>query len=805
MRVPVLFGVSALLLLVVTSYALLDLWRQETILRHIEETRKSHEAASNELNTTMLLARAGLLRNYDAIVAASDRAMAALREIDSLDAGMPEIGEAAGHARERQDSRQMLIEQFKSENALLQNSLVYFSALSRSLQRSLPEGGSLATDVGVLATSMLAFTLNPSDDNAETLQAAISRLRTGTAEASQAESRDSLVAHAQLIRSTLAGVDRLVQSVLSGAGAGGVADAIAAAQARHATLTRTYLIAFSIAAALAAAACVAVGFQLRTKIRTIQARKELDAIIADMTLRSINAGTTQLDTIIEEALGRVAAWAGADRARYVSTDARRIRYDSMPGSPPVPSGILEQFALHDAGRDFIYVRRGRAIPDTELSRAIRGANVATWFCYRSGDARRGSLLTLERQRGSFHYGEDVLNLLRGPLDAISDAIDRVIQKAEQRALEARLNQAQRLEAVGTFASGIAHNLNNITAAMRGHAEMAGEAQHRQALDRHIQEILKSADRAHDVVSEIMAFGRTDQMSRRRADLAALARDALRLLSASMPASIRLEQNLAKGVLASVDPQQIEQVLLNLVRNAWQAIGPRDGVVRVGVETREQPGAVHLSHGVAEPGRYAVLSIADDGEGMDQAVQDRLFEPFFSTRETGNGLGLATVKRIVAEHRGTLDVRSETGHGSTISVWLPIDDAQGAESLPSGGEGSGKRILLVGRDRAERLKLEETVAAFGYEPVGFSDQDRALNTLSASAFDALLLLTRRSDVDAYPALLKAVGPGLPVVIVGNADTISQMADGAGVVDVVHRPVVPALLALSLAKAAQQGAD
>ncbi len=805
MRMTVIFGGSALLLLILTGLAVVDLWGQEATLRRISETSKSHEAASNELHSTVLQARAGLLRNYDAMVGASDRTMASLREIETLGKRMPVFADVVKRAREQQEQQLVLIEQFKSENALLQNSLVYFSALSRGLQQSPPDDAPLKTTVGELATSMLAFILDPSDGNAAMLQAGISKLKAKGGDPSQAGSRDNLVAHTQLVNSILPGVDELVRSILSGSDANRiVGETLAAAEERHASLTRTYLAAFSIAAALAAAACVAIGFQLRTKMRTIRARKELDAIVADMMLHSINANTGQLNAIIEEALQRVAAWARADRARYVSADPPAVSYDSMPSSPRGSSKFLEQFAQQHGGHEFIYLRRGQATVDVELSKALLSTNVATWFCYRSADSRRGSLLTLEREQGRFRYGEDVLNLLRGPLDAISDAIGRVIQKTEQRALEVRLNQAQRLEAVGTFASGIAHNLNNITAAIRGHAEMAGDARHETALDRHLKEILKAADRAHDVVSEIMAFGRPGHLVRQKTDVSTLVRDSVRLLAASVPESVRVEHDVADAAFAAVDARQIEQVLLNLVRNAWQAVGTRDGVVRIGLETREHVGTVQLSHGVAEPGRYVVLSVTDNGGGMTQDVQDRLFEPFFSTRETGNGLGLATVKRIVAAHRGTLDVRSQAGSGSTASVWLPVEGPDAVEDITAATEGSGERILLVGYDKAERLKIEETVAALGYEPVSFSDQDRALDMLSASSFDALLLLTHPGHASKHLAILRAGSTRLPIVVVATAEAMPEIADGAGVIDVVHRPVIPAVLAASLAKAVRHGA-
>ena len=803
MRITLLFGVFALLLLVLTGYLLVDIWRQELTLRRIGEAHTSFDAAVNELDTTILLSRAGLLRNYDPMVAASDRALASLREIDTLDTGMLALARAVESARRQQQEKQSIVEQFKSENALLQNSLIYFTALSRDLQQS--GDAALSNAVSALSGSILSFTLTPSDDNAATLLTRISYLGALAIAPSQAAVRDSLVAHAHLIQSTQGDVDLLVQWIISRARTDGVNDAVAAARTHFASLARTYLIAFSMATVLAASASIAIGFQLHTKIRTTRARKKLDAIIADMSLQSINAGTVQLNAIVEETLRRLADWAGADRARYVSAGVRRISYESAPEPSRGSCAALEEFALADGARHFFYVRRGRAVEFAELSDALERVDVATWFCYRSDGLRRGALLTLECQRGGFHYDEQVLNLLSGTLDAISDAIDRVIQKAEQRVLEARLNQAQRLEAVGTFASGIAHNLNNITATIRGHAEMARETQHRQTLDRHIQEILKGADRAHDVVADIMEFGRSYSLVRKRTDLSALIRKSLRLLSPSVPASVRLKLHFPGKVFASIDARQIEQVSVNLVRNAWQAIGENGGVVQVRVETREQACAVSLSHGSAEPGHYAILTVADNGEGMDEITQDRLFEPFFSTREGGNGLGLATVKRIVADHGGALDTESLVGHGSTISVWLPIDPDSSADGTNPEPQGTGERILLLGRSKAERLKMEETVAALGYEPVGFSNPEFAVRALSTSSFDAVLVLVRRSCVGEYLDLLTPIGRNFPVVIVGPLEMVPEVVDTAAMVNVVHRPIALSALAAALAGATQQRAS
>lgn len=797
MKVSQIFCLASFSLLFATGFGLFESWSQHSILRRLGEASTSFEAAANEMDKNILLSRAGMLRNYDSIVAMSDRWRASLDEIDELSKGTPSVTRAVDTVRKKQEEKEILVEQFKSENALLQNSVSYFAALSKELQRS--GDASLSSDVSLLAAAMLSFSHSPSDDNANALLTSISGLNGLTIRPSQVPVRDSLVAHTRVILSTQASVDNLVESVIGAGDADRMKHAVVAEEARNTSQTQAYLIGFSLTAAFAAVASMALGLQVRAKVRTGRARKELGKIVSDMTLRSIDAGSTQVNIIVEQTLQRLADWAGADRARYVSSGDRRVSFDSAREPSRKSRAALEEYALTDSERHFFYIRRGRAVEKPEFSEALAGVDVSTWFGYRSATSRGTPLLTLECRQGGFHYDEEVLSSLSIPLEMLSEAIHRLIIKAEQHSLAARLNQAQRLEAVGTFASGIAHNLNNITAAIRGHAEMAGETLRRETLDRHIKEILKGADRAHNVVSDVMAFGRSDSMVRKPTDLSALVREAKRRLSPSLPVSVSLVVNADGEIMASIEAHQIDEVLANLVRNAWESIEASSGLVRVCVEAREETAALRLSHGTVQPGHYAVLTVADNGEGMDESTQDRLFEPFFSTRQGHVGLGLATVSRVVADHGGALQVESALGSGSSIQVWLPVDPDRSTGGVASKIEASGERILILGRNKSERLKTEETVAALGYEPVGRPSVDFDGDKFPTSDFDAVVMLTQGNDIGEHLEQLTAFVQDIPVVVVGPTEYLPGLIEVVAVTEVLPRPVTPAALAVALARA------
>jgi nitrogen-specific signal transduction histidine kinase/CheY-like chemotaxis protein len=392
------------------------------------------------------------------------------------------------------------------------------------------------------------------------------------------------------------------------------------------------------------------------------------------------------------------------------------------------------------------------------------------------------------------------------LDTIVYAVGRHSMERERARLETRLQQAHRLETVGTFTSGIAHNFNNILGGILGHSEVLEERVGSDArVHRSLGAIRGGAERARGLVEQILAFGRRRDAYRQPVSVRALVAEAELLLNGSLPPGIDL--SIGEPPLAAVisgEPAQLQQVILNLCNNAARAM-ENAGRIELEANVHEVIEPRLLTHGELGAGRYVRIAVKDSGYGMDAATQARIFEPFFTTRPDGNGLGLATVQEIVRQHSGVMNVQSAAGEGSCFEVWLPCQaTAQpaaevDASTLPLG---CGQTVLIVASGDARLLRDEEMLAALGYEPVGFSSAEAALAACRAAPgrFDTLVVGYLGSTAASLElaAALHAAAPRVPIVLASKsteeigADTLVA----AGVTDVVHWPIVASQIAAAL---------
>jgi len=226
-------------------------------------------------------------------------------------------------------------------------------------------------------------------------------------------------------------------------------------------------------------------------------------------------------------------------------------------------------------------------------------------------------------------------------------------------LERQLQQSLKMEALGTLAGGIAHDLNNALVPVLGLTECVLENLPAGSRDRaDLEVVVGGAARARDLVRQILAFSRKEAPTRHAVDVGRIVSSTWDLLRRALPPGIRVECSATLGAIVMADPSQLQQVIVNLVTNAAQAIG-------------DCPGAIVIS--VARIGDEALLSVADTGNGMDEATRSRIFEPFFTTKSVGEGtgLGLAVVHGIVTGHGGRIDVRSNPDAGTVFEVALPL--------------------------------------------------------------------------------------------------------------------------------------
>ncbi|HZW06869.1 MAG TPA: ATP-binding protein, partial [Phycisphaerales bacterium] len=320
------------------------------------------------------------------------------------------------------------------------------------------------------------------------------------------------------------------------------------------------------------------------------------------------------------------------------------------------------------------------------------------------------------------------------------AVVTVSDVTERRRLEEQLVHAQRLEAVGRLAGGVAHDFNNLLTAVTGHRALAQAAiEAGQSAEANLQAIEQAARSGAELTQELLAFGRRQVLATRVVSVTELVGDVRRLIDRSLGESVQLRVSIPRGIWpARVDPARIEQVLMNLVINARDAIAARDrdgargpaGSVVIDAVNADLDEAYAAQRPGVEPGPYVCISVSDNGTGMSKQVLGRIFEPFFTTkaRGKGSGLGLATSFGIVKQHGGHIAVYSEEGRGTTFRVYLPA--AEGAEvepTHPAGpprGEGGHERILLVDDHQGARAAVAGMLRSLGYAVVEAADAAEA---------------------------------------------------------------------------------
>ncbi|MDE3033098.1 MAG: PAS domain S-box protein, partial [Acidobacteriota bacterium] len=303
------------------------------------------------------------------------------------------------------------------------------------------------------------------------------------------------------------------------------------------------------------------------------------------------------------------------------------------------------------------------------------------------------------------FSQEDRALLEGLAAHAAVAMENAQQIETRRREEEALRHTQKLESLGLLAGGIAHDFNNLLTAILGNLNLAMlEAVPDSALDRRLQNIDRTVMRAADLTRQMLAYTGKGPFEKRRMDLNATVGEIARLLEASLPKKIRLEFNLQEGIpFLDADPAQIEQVLLNLVTNAADAIGDKEGSIRLATGFRELTGPYlqGLFPGQSlEPGPYLTLDVTDTGSGIPPEVLHRIFDPFFTTKSKGRGLGLSAMLGILRAHRGGIKIYTEPGRGSTFRIFLPaaLAGAAVAEDQPGAKLWHGQgRILVVDDD------------------------------------------------------------------------------------------------------------
>ena len=370
---------------------------------------------------------------------------------------------------------------------------------------------------------------------------------------------------------------------------------------------------------------------------------------------------------------------------------------------------------------------------------------------------------------------------------------------EQSKMEIELQHAHKLEAIGTLAGGIAHDFNNILAAVLGYADMAMDDIPKHSPARYqIDQVLKAGNRAKDLVKHILSFSRKESQVRVPLEVSKILQEALKFLRATIPTTIEIKEShdIENGIILA-DATQLHQVIVNLCTNAAHAMEEQGGILGITLSSQDFSENELKKEPSLKPGPYVRLCVSDTGTGIDQRYLDKIFDPYFTTKEVGkgSGMGLAVVVGIVKSHDGMITVDSKLGEGTTFNVYFPRIEEQIHEevevtaTLPGGNE----KILVVDDEESIVYMTKRRLELLGYQV-----------TTKTSSIDALELFRSQPDQfdlvitdQTMPGLtgeqlakeLLSIRPGFPIILcTGYSSKIdAEKADFVGIRDFIMKPV------------------
>ncbi|MFO7557652.1 MAG: CHASE domain-containing protein [Desulfobacterales bacterium] len=380
---------------------------------------------------------------------------------------------------------------------------------------------------------------------------------------------------------------------------------------------------------------------------------------------------------------------------------------------------------------------------------------------------------------------------------------------ERKKLEAQLQQAYKMEAIGNLAGGIAHDFNNILSAILGYTELAfGDVKKGTLLEENLQEVYTAGKRARDLVKQILAFARQHDEEQKPIQVDTIAKEALKLIRSTIPTTVEVRQNMESNSLIMGNPSHVHQLFMNLLTNAAQAMEDTGGILEVGLKDIELDNNSSLTQLDLKPGNYIKVTISDTGPGIAPNIIDSIFDPYFTTKGVGkgSGMGLAMVHGIVKTYGGRITVDSELGKGTVFSILLPITKQHEdyrpyeEENLPSGTE----RILFVDDELPIAKMGSQTLEGLGYQVTVRTSSVEALELFRSKPNDFDLVITDMTmpnmTGDTLAVELMKTRSDIPVILcTGYSKKISDETEfKIGIKAFVYKPIVMTDLAKTVRK-------
>ena len=380
------------------------------------------------------------------------------------------------------------------------------------------------------------------------------------------------------------------------------------------------------------------------------------------------------------------------------------------------------------------------------------------------------------------------------------AVLATIDITDRNQMEARLRQAQKMESIGNLAGGIAHDFNNLLFPIMGMSEMLlGDLPEDSPEHDNANEIFLAGKRASDLVKQILTFSRQSEYKMAPVRVQDLLKEVLKLCRSTIPSNIEIHENIQQNCgLIMADPTQIHQVVMNLITNAFHAVEDRNGAISIELKETAINGN-EIPDSLLPPGPYIRFSVSDNGIGIPRKTIHKIFEPYFTTKKTGEGtgLGLSVVYGIVKKHQGEIKVYSEEGKGTTFTVYLPLlkknAGSVAADHVPENASGT-ETILLVD-DEVSIAKLEGRILSrLGYQVTVKTSSEDALNAFRSDPdmFDLVIsdMTMPGMTGDRLSKEILALRPDVPIIIcTGFSKKISkEQAESMGIKGFLMKPVL-----------------
>ena len=388
-----------------------------------------------------------------------------------------------------------------------------------------------------------------------------------------------------------------------------------------------------------------------------------------------------------------------------------------------------------------------------------------------------------------------------------DITERTQARKDRKTIEKRLQAAHKMESLGTLAGGIAHDFNNILSAIIGYTELAKmKLENNIDVASALDEVLRAGNRARNLVRQILAFSRQTDIVLGPVHMRSIVDEVLQLIRASFPSTITIQSHIKSDARVMGDATSLHQVILNLCTNAGHAMKQSGGVLSVSLKNVRVDTELTEYYPDIKPGSYVKLSVCDTGHGMSEDVIKRIFDPFYTTKEKGEGtgMGLSVVHGIVKSLDGAVDAYSELDKGSTFNVYLPLcERRQKPEQRPVMDEKGGtERILFIDDDLALASMGKTLLEGLGYSVEAFTDGEEALAYLKEHAWEFDIIISDMTmpgiDGEDLAERCRSIRPDIPIVIATgfSVDISRERAGSTGVNTYIMKPILKYELARTI---------